>query len=361
MEPVTQQLLVRSLHRLAQSTRSTSPVTAALASGLGQGPSPGCLALFDHYFRIISATHLNLPALLAGLHYLALDGSAPELARFLPSCGGFFRPDQDQVALVLAAERLLLDRREELLDFMLSAEPREPEVRRAAALAVGALATAAQFGGGLTLVQLGAWDGLSLLFDRYAYRFGETCLGDAPLTLSAALSGRLPAGSIPAVTGRFGLDPAPADLTDPAQRRMAEAFIAPDQTERLERFRAACTELERGERPDLRRGVAELDLPRLLVEAYNAMPPGNTLLLFSLMAWSELDDEAQKRVALGLQSLAAQVRPHKPIAWFQAEPLGPGERLELRLHTFGWADLEDRAVRRLGEADRDLAWIRLAE
>lgn len=368
MEQVTRQQLSRAFLALSQAMQSTSPVTAALCEGLGRGPAPACEALFDHYFRIISAAHFNLSTFLAALHHLALAGEAPALARLFPSCGGAFRPEE-QAALTAAAEACLWERREEVLDFLLTHESRDDEARRATAVLMGALATVDRLGGGLSLVQLGARDNLLLRFDQYAYRLGPHRLGDSPLLLETAIDGkaaaleRLLGPGMPRVVGRRGLDQDPVDLGDPEQRRIAEAFIPPDQMGRLTRLRHACNLTDSPvPPPDLRRGVPELDMGRLLVEAYNEMAPGNTLLLFSLMAWTRLGDEAQKRIALGVQSLAAQVRPHKPIAWLQAEPFIPGKQvLELRLHTFGWADLEDRAVVKLAETDPDLAWIRWLE
>lgn len=358
MEPTTRQQLHR--HLLTFSQTSPSPLYSALCARLAQNASPACEALFDQYFRIISATHFNLPVFLAALHHLALSGDAPELARLFPSCGGTFHPHEDDNNLVALTETALRERREELLDFLLTYEPRDPEPQRATAALLGALATAEQFGGGLSLVQLGASDALMLSFDRYAYALGPLHLGTSPLLLQPAAEGKLPAGPMPVIVGRTGLDMAPVNLDDPAERRVTEAFLPPDDLAALGRLRAAI-DLHSPEAV-LRQGVPELDLSRLLVEAYNAMAPGNTLFLFSILAWSRLDDEAQKRVALGLQSLAAQVKPHKPIAWLQAEPFTPGSAtLELRLHTFGWADLEDRSVRKLAEAAPDLSWIQWLE
>lgn len=354
MEPVTRQQLARSFQAMSQS--SPSPVHAALCAGLARGPVQACEALFDQYFRIISATHFNLPVFLAALHHLALAGDGPGLAQLFPSCGGTFRPGRDEDALVMAAEVTLRERREEVLDFLLSYEAREPEVRRAAAVLLGAMATVQRFPGGLSLVQMGADDGLLLQFDRYAYTLGERRLGESALLLEAAGSPALEPFGMPVIVGRRGLGTSPVHLSNPGERRVSEAFIPPDDLDRMTRFRTACA-LSNG--VDLRQGTPELDLPRLMVEAYNAMEPGNTLFLFSLLGWSQLDDEAQKRVALGLQSLAAQLQPRKPIAWLQVEPFAPGAaNLELRLHTFGWADREDRAVLRLAEAAPDLSWVR---
>ncbi len=367
MEPVTRQLLSDTFLTAAKALEPISPVAAALSGGLSEGPSPALETLYDTYFRVISAVHPNLPVLLAALHALALAGDAPALARFFPSCGGSFDPSA-RPALVKTAEDVLREHRESLLDFLLSHEPRDPEVRRSAAVMLGALATVERFGGGLSLVELGSRDGLALHWDRYRYSTGNRAIGAGPVTFNvqvhdpAGTAGRLLSAPMPRVVGRTGLDPDPIDLSDEAERRVSEAFIWPDQVERLTRFRAAVALQKEMGRPPIRRGVPELDLARLLVETYNQMEPGNTLFLFSLLSWNALTDEAQKRTALGLQTLAAQVQAHKPIAWLQVDRFTPGqESLELRLHTFGWADLEDRAVRRLAEASQDLARVRWLE
>jgi|GEM_PF-5185839 len=367
MEPVTRHLLRQSYLALRQSAESTSPLVAALAGALGATLPPQLEALYDSYFRVISAVHPNLPVLLAGLHHLALSGEAPALARFYPSCGGQFRPG-DEAALADSVAGVLGEHRESLLDFLLTYEPRDPEPRLSGAVLLGALATADRFGGGLSLVELGAGDGLALQFDRYRYAIGERHLGSGPALLAldlqdpAGTAHRLLEAPLPGVVGRIGLDPSPINLLDPAERRVSEAFIWPDQVERLARFRAAADLQAECGRPEVRCGIPELDLAGLLVQRYNGMAPGNTLLLVSLLSWSRLDDPAQKRSALALQTLAAQVQPHKPIAWLQVDRFSPGQTaLELRLHTFGWADLEDRAVRRLAEAAPDLSWVRWLE
>jgi hypothetical protein len=106
----------------------------------------------------------------------------------------------------------------------------------------------------------------------------------------------------------------------------------------------------------------EHDLAALLVERYNAMPEGNTLFLCQSLLWPYLAEEQRVRMTSAVQRLAAQLRPHKPLAWLQIEPFTPGSgTLTLRLQTFGWADQEDRAVRNLAEAAPDLAWVRWVE
>ncbi len=362
MEPLLQAHLRSAFAAQASRWRGRSPLFAALCAGLGAGPSPAAGAIFDRFFRIISATHANVPLFLGALHALALSGGAPRLASFFPSCGGSFA-EADAPALLAAAEADLEAGREEMLDFMLSREPHEEALESCALLMLGALATVERFGGGLSLVDPGCGGGSRLLLDRYGYRFGSQVLGDSSLsfTVSGAEPGalaRLAAGGMPRVIARRGLDLAPLDLTDPGDLLAAKAFLAPDQTGRLERLEQAAALQAEGGRPDLRQGDVTWTLGPLLVEAYNEMDPGNTLLILQAMHWVRLSEEERKRMATAIQTLAAQIQPHKPIAWIQAEPFTPGSpALELRLHTFGWADPEDRAVRKVATADPQVSTI----
>lgn len=359
MDPFFLKQLTAALEAQAALAAEESPLHAALCTGLAVGPSPEVVALFDKYYRIISATVPQVPLMLAGLHHLALQGYAPDLARFYPSCGGQFTP-ADGPALVAAAEEALATGLEDLLDFMLSQELQPHLVQRSVAVLLGALATVDRFGGGLSLVEIGCSGGLNLRFDSYAYQIGTSRLGDSPLTLQTGLTGdtaaveRLLALGMPKVAARCGLDLDPRDLRDPAERQVFAALLPPDAPEAHAQFQTAAGLLAAAAPLDLRRGAAETDLAPLLVEAYNEMPPGNTLFLFETFLWPYLSDEERRQTALALQRLASQVQPKKPIAWLQVEPFTPGA-VELRLHTFGWADLEDRAVRKLAEADR---WLK---
>lgn len=362
-------LVGRALAAEALRLRGASPVWAAVCAGLagaGGEPSPAVIAVFDRYFRIVSATNPELERMLAGLHFVALQGDAPALAGYLPSCGGRFRPG-DEPALVEAAEAALIG--DGVLDFMLQREPVWDDPVSSAALLLGALATVDRFPGGVSVVQMGCGTGADLLFDQYAYRIGPVVFGEAEVPVAVDLVNsdaetlrRLAAGGIPPVVGRVGLDSLPRDLTDTADRMAALAFLPPEETEPVRRVIAAAELQERTGRPDIRQGSLETDLAPLLAEAYRSMPPGNTLLFFHTRQWGSLYADQQRQVALSVQMLASRLEPHKPLAWLQTEPPRPGaDTLMLHLQTFGWADPEDRAVRRLADADGALRWVRLRE
>lgn len=367
MDPILLQHVRQAFAAQAAHCREVSPLGAALCEGLGAEPGQGVIDIFTRFFRIMAVIAPNPALLVAGLHHLALGG-APALARFFPSCGGRY-DDDDRAALLAAAEGALATSPEEVLDFMLSREPRRHEVRRSGAFLLGALSVTDRFSGGLSVVEAGAGGGLNLWFDRYAYQFGEGLnAGDSPLRLAIAVEDgddavtRLLARGMPEVVARIGLDQAPANLADPDERQALEAFFWPDELAPLARLRAAAELLPTFGAAELRYGSVADDLAALLVERYNAMPEGNTLFLCQSLLWPYLAEEQRVRITSVVQRLAAQLRPYKPMAWLQVEPFAPGSgTLSLRLHTFGWADQEDRAVRTLAEAASDLAWVHWLE
>jgi hypothetical protein len=120
------------------------------------------------------------------------------------------------------------------------------------------------------LVELGPSAGLNLYWDRYRYRYGERTWGsrDAPLELSGEAEGGPPPGLLAvqvAVRHRTGIDRRPVDVTTDHGRRLLEAFVWADQTERLERVRKAI-EIVRTDPPRLMEGDFVEVLPGLLAE-----------------------------------------------------------------------------------------------
>jgi hypothetical protein len=120
----------------------------------------------------------------------------------------------------------------------------------------------------LDLVELGPSAGLNLLWDRYAYRYGQARWGsrDAPLELAGeALNG--PSISLfeteVEVRLRVGIDRHPVDVTSEEGALLLQSFVWADQHERLERLRRAI-ELARRDPPQLVRGDYVRELPQLL-------------------------------------------------------------------------------------------------
>jgi hypothetical protein len=94
----------------------------------------------------------------------------------------------------------------------------------------------------LALLEVGASAGLCLLMDRYRYDYGGVVVGregDAPVFACRA-SGSTPVPDrVPDISWRAGLDLSPLNLRDEQHVAWLEALVWPDQTERLDRLRAA--------------------------------------------------------------------------------------------------------------------------
>jgi hypothetical protein len=169
--------------------------------------------------------------LLGGIHYLVLGGEA----------------GWDDVDAVLDARADFLAR------FAAEQPVQTNEVARAAALAKGIAALGRRE---VELLELGASGGLLLYPDRYF---------ETPFR----------------VVSRRGIDTHPVDVTTEEGARLLEAFVWPDQPERLERLRRAI-EIVRSDPPELIQGD--------YVDVVSEHVGGQTLVM-SCMTTVYLDDE----------------------------------------------------------------------
>ena len=99
----------------------------------------------------------------------------------------------------------------------------------------------------MALVEVGCSAGLTLLPDRYSYRYSGAvsgALGTSEPTLTCQVSGdvRVPK-RLPDVRFRAGVDLNPLDVGQDADRRWLRALIWPGQTEREERFDHAVAQM----------------------------------------------------------------------------------------------------------------------
>jgi hypothetical protein len=156
--------------------------------------------------------------LLGGLHYLVLGGEA----------------SWDAVDEAVDSHLAFLAR------FVREQPVQTNEVARARHLLTGLLAVGAER---IDLLELGTSAGLLLYLDRYGYP------SEQPLE----------------IVRRRGVDTHPIDVTTDEGARLLEAFVWPDQPERLERLREAI-EIARTDPPELIRGDYVDLLPELLAD-----------------------------------------------------------------------------------------------
>lgn len=152
------------------------------------------------------------------------------------------------------------------------------------------------------LLELGPSAGLNLLWDRYRYRYSVGDWGDGPLELSG--DDRIPP---PAelfersveVDRRRGVDLNPVDVTTEHGARLLEAFVWPDQTDRLDRLRRAI-DVVRHDPPELTKGDYVDELPGLLRDRRE----GTQLVVFQTASTMYLDRRGTERLRAALHDAA---------------------------------------------------------
>jgi hypothetical protein len=247
----------------AAATRSDSPLYGRLLAGCAKDPA---------ILALVERSRPGQPAallLLAAVHYLLLagDGSRTPLARFYPSVTGEPTPGDDPYP---AFRAFCLAHWEAIGDLITSRRVQTNEVGRCACLLPAFAFVSTQAGGRpLALVDVGTSAGLTLLWDRYAYDYGDgTLQGDpaSPVRLTCELRGPgrppLPR-SLPAVITRVGLDLYPIDVRDTDAVLWLRALIWPEHLDRAETLQRA-VEVARTTPPQVLAGDALDVLPDVL-------------------------------------------------------------------------------------------------
>lgn len=291
---------------------------------------------------------------LGAVHRLALEGSAPALARWFPTAGGRFDPDTDGSAAGADFVDAVAEHVDELVAG-LGVGVQTNEVARCATLAVGFTEVLRTCGLPLRLLEVGASAGLNLRWDRWRYESAGTSWGEpgAPLRFVENYTDPRPDLSAPlgpasAVASRAGCDRSPIDATTEEGRLLLRSFVWPDQRERHARLDIAveaATEL-----PVAIEGVDADDwLAGQLVEPV----PGVATVVFHSIVWQYLPTATRARIVALLDEAGARATPDAPLAWLRMEPGDdPTKAAELRLRTWagstGGATADDRLLARTG-------------
>lgn len=277
--------------------------------------------------------------LAGGLHALVLRGEPLSAA---------YPPHEVPDAALSAALTDAMTAHEDHLLRWLDGPPQTNEVRRAAALVAGAQVVAARFGLPMEIAELGASAGLNLGFPRFALVAGERRFGppDAALVLTPDWSGPPPPEAVLDVRDRRGVDLAPVDPTDPADRERLLAYLWPDQPDRLARTRAAIALAP--VRPEA--GDAAPWLARRLARAGS----GALHAVYTTVAAQYFPDATRAAIAESFATAGAAATPDAPLLYLAMEADGqaPGAGLTATLWK-GGAPLQVG----LGRAAFHVDWI----
>jgi hypothetical protein len=246
--------------------------------------------------------------------------------------------------------RALDEHAAELAEFASSHAVQTNEVQRAWALLPGVLAASAER---VELIELGASAGLLLGLDHYDYRYraGRWGRGDERLVLAGRDRGGPPGSVIGRpleVVSRRGVDLEPVALDD-AGAHLLEAFVWPDQGDRIDRLRRAVAIAR-----DLGVAVEQADyverLPALLAERRDDA----LTVVYSSVTTMYLPDERYG----DLRAAFARAGEEGPLAWLSLEAPRHDHAYEgLALDLTSWPG---GATRRLARVDYHGTWLEWA-
>jgi hypothetical protein len=239
------------------------------------------------------------------------------------------------------------------LDFvrdMLTRPPQTNEIGRSAVLMPGYAEVACSTGLPLRILEVGASAGLNLLWDRFAYRYGERFVGaqEAPVTVAAEWRGPwCGVERLPRVASREGCDRSPIDLLAPGAADRLLAYVWPEQSERLARLEGAIA-LALREKPALAAADAAQWLePRLATPA-----PGVATVVVHTIVWQYFSKETKAHARAVIDAAGDRATTEAPFAWLSLEQYAPDQLPELRLTQ--WPGGERRI---LAHAHPHGAWI----
>lgn len=279
-----------------------SPLYARLARGVAQD---------DELLALAARARPGQPPpnmLFGAAHYLLLSGDRHPLAGFYPTLTTRPRSPDEADPFPLFRE-FCLSRSADIEAILANRLVQTNEVRRCACLLPAfARVQVSASGRPLALLEVGASAGLNLLWDQYAYDFGDLNWGEAEAEVRLAC--RLPDGVRPplpvqpiAISWRLGLDLNPIDVQEAADVRRLRALIWPEQTERVDLLARAVTVAQRV-RPALWRGEALTLLPA----AFAQTPTDSALCLWHSFTLNQFTPQAREQFA-GLLVTEAARRP----------------------------------------------------
>ncbi|MEI8172358.1 MAG: DUF2332 domain-containing protein [Deltaproteobacteria bacterium] len=315
------------IHSAAHEFRGSSPLYERLSISISKDPE-----LLDLAAHAISNP---IPMIFfAAVHSLLLNGTKHPLTAYFPDITPSSDVSEGDPYPVF--RNFCLEHLSEIRRIVSTHHVQTNEVRRSACLLPAFGIVARQAGGlPLALVEIGASAGLNLLWDHYAYDYGNgRFYGDraSPVRLTCALRGnKIPPfpETLPQIASRLGLDLHPIDVREDSSANWLRAFIWPEHTARFEMLERAI-EIVRRHPPELRAGDALEQLPSVMATTH----PDTALCLFHTFVSNQMSPEGRKY----FKQLIADYGSKRDIFCISIDFLDKYPRLELLSYTDGIRD-----------------------
>jgi hypothetical protein len=288
---------------------------------------------------------------MGGVHRLALEGDAPDLAAFYPSAGGSLEAGDPWPAFREAVAAHV-----DLLRTRLADGVQTNEVGRAAALAPAFLTVAIETGHPLRVLEVGASAGLNMRWDQFRYEDGDESWGSdaSPVRLAGRWSGtprpwRDAPSSDGVVVERAGCDPKPIDAIGDEGRHKLRSFVWPDQVERL-RILDAAIEVARSAPATIEQEEAVPWLGRRLAEPVE----GAATVVYHSIVMQYMNKANRAAVAQAIADAGNRATPDAPVAWLRMEPGWVEGRADVTLTT--WPGGRERLIALTGFHGMPVEW-----
>jgi hypothetical protein len=285
----------------------------------------------------LTAAADSVPLRLAGaLHAIKINGNS--------LLSAVYPPNSASADDLWQAVTEVIVQEPDFIDDWINSAPQTNEVRRSAVLiAVGRL-LAERFGLPIRTSELGASGGLNLHWDSYGLTVENQLFGpNEVMTLSPEWDGELPSSELPHVRSRAGVDLNPLNPRDPRDALRLQAYLWPDQPDRMERTKAAIrianTAVEQGDAIDWLAGRLR----------HNS---GELHMIYHTVAWQYFPKTVQDHGRAIIETAGALASEHAPLAWFGMENDGSGKGAALTLRLWPGDITLD-----LGRADFHGRWV----
>ncbi|MDA4844329.1 DUF2332 domain-containing protein [Hoeflea poritis] len=294
-----------------------------------------------------SANGDSVPLRLCGaLHELVLSSRDASLAQLYP-------PNHADIdaANLHSAVRAAIKRHDEWICERLRNAPQTNEIRRAAAIYAALLHIGAIAARPVVLSELGSSAGLNLLLDDFSYRFAGRQYGmpGSIVHLEPDWSGPPPPAADISIAERRGCDLRPFDLTDDTDRLRLLSYVWADQTDRIDRLRAALALQEKRSM-----SVDAADAVEWLDARLREPMDGHAHVVFHTIAWQYLPESRRRRGQSLIEAAGARATPDAPLyrVGLEADGRSPGAALTLQ----GWPGGIERELARVDFHGRWIQW-----
>lgn len=321
-----------------------SPFMKQLCTLFGDRDWPDC-AVRDKVFGWkgdLSPRSQSVPLrLCGGFHALKLQG--------LPALAAAYPPHEVSDDTLWDVISTVMIEQSAFLTAWLASPPQTNEVRRSAALIPVGHLLHDRFGLPIRLSELGASGGLNLMFDRFELDINGRLFGPPhpAARLAPDWSGPLPPQQEPTITEREGVDLNPLDPTDPEDALRLQAYLWPDQPERMTLTDAAMKVANAT--------VTRADAIDWLAKRLDPVL-GQLHLIYSTVAWQYFPADKQALGTTLITKAGAAATPKTPLAWFGMENDGGSRGAALTLRV--WPGDE---TLNLGRADFHGRWVEWAD